>query len=106
MPLDDIIKDEWIRAISVHQLFCSSHFMICERHFTSDDFAKKLGKNGKRILKKETIPSIFDNEPAEPFHPEMNCSITKKQFIFKRYCRIKYCPNEIGTESKDILFFR
>lgn len=106
MPLDVRSKAMWIESISQHQTFCSSHFMICERHFTPDDFSVKLGKKGKKLLKKEAVPSIFDEEPVDLVQPETSYSDRTGKTALKRYCKIKYCRYENGTENKEILFFR
>lgn len=78
--------------------------MICERHFTTDDFDKKPGKKAKKSLKKG-VPSIFDKEPTQLM---LEVTPTKKitQLSPNKYCKIKNCPNEIGTKNKEFFFFR
>lgn len=51
------------------------------------------------------IPSIFDQEPhlSQPDHDQ---NVTKYAMTEKRYCKIKWCQHEVGTNDKDILFVR
>lgn len=106
LPQDDKSKTRWIEAISKHQEFSPSCFMICERHFAYNDFGPKSKKVGKKVLKKGAIPSIFDDESVDFVQPEKSSSNEEGNSCQKRYCKIKFCRNEIGTENKDILFFR
>lgn len=79
--------------------------MICERHFTPEDFAAKLGKTGKRTLEKKAVPSIFDTAPVDLVRTGASCPNKTTHLVSKRYCKIKCCCNETGTENKEILFF-
>lgn len=85
----------WIEAVSVHQEFCATHFMICERHFMSDDFATKPKKSlcnvPKKCLKKGAIPSVFDKEPVDMERPETSFTSKKGKSVMRRYCKIKSC---------------
>lgn len=104
MPLIDEFKNKWIESISQHQSFCPINFMICERHFTANDFTPKLGRNDKKMLCKEAVPSIYDENRVEPVLSSSPNDRRKTENM--RYCKIKNCTNEIGTLNKQILFFR
>lgn len=56
MPLIGVNRIQWIESISKHQSDYSSIDTVCGLHFSKDDFVEL---EGKRTLKKNSIPSIF-----------------------------------------------
>lgn len=108
MPMEREIKKLWTQKISQHQEIDSNivYFQVCERHFTDDGFVRK---NGKLALKKEAIPSVFDEAPDSVVGSEsasVSENRTYKAMEPRRFCEIKHCPNEVGTNDKEISFFR
>ncbi|XP_055303258.1 uncharacterized protein LOC129568941 isoform X2 [Sitodiplosis mosellana] len=101
---------EWIQAISRYQEFdfFSPRSSICRQHFKVDDI---IIKNEKYILKKQGLPSIFpgtshlDDDSMQPQLIDTNSIHHELLTDGKRFCRIKYCPNEKRT-NKDVSFFR
>lgn len=114
MPMESDSKRLWMDMILKHQNIDqnNAYFLVCERHFNSDDFTKK---RGKRALKTLATPSVFDEAPIATndlmTQPQGIISISendsqiKPSRIYKRYCKIKHCENEIGTSNNTILFF-
>lgn len=102
VPKSNVLKSIWIESISKHQRVGSS-FMVCERHFKSDDFHVK---NGTKLLNIRAIPSIFDHEPSTSTANLSVQKCAKKKDHITKYCKIKYCKYEIGTKDDQILFFR
>lgn len=107
MPKEGEIRNLWIQKISEHQSINSNsvYFQVCERHFKDNDFIRK---GGKLVLRKESVPSIFNESPKES---RSEFALVAQNAIYKktlgvRYCKIKCCPNEVGTNDKEISFFR
>lgn len=114
IPNDETARKKWIEVISQHQKFDNNcpNITVCERHFQATDF--RLWR-GRWTLKNHVVPSIFD-EPkhlssrlgidTQPSSQKEHNEKDEKRGKIKRYCKIKYCPNEIGTMDRDVLFFR
>lgn len=108
LPKCDDSKSKWLESISKHQVCDSSvSFMVCDRHFAPSDF---VTKRGKQSLREGAIPSIFDNRPTtntnQRDHDKVNYHHNRNQFDRKRYCKIKHCEHETGTNDRAILFGR
>lgn len=74
---DGELQQRWISAIEKHQQFVNNNgcFIICQRHFDVSDF---ITVNGRIMLKKNAVPSIFNNENKENEN-ENNSSIQLRE---------------------------
>lgn len=109
VPSDGSKRNNWIKAISKYQQydFFSIQFMVCDRHFTAEDF--KEG-NGKRKLKRHAVPTVFSGMPncdSDFTQPQVvvESILNERTRDGKRLCNINNCEHGIGTE-KGISFFR
>ena len=108
--MDGQLSNQWIDRISKHNAAVPdrANLIICQRHFTIRDF---ITKHGRWVLKNDAVPSVFgeaaksaklllklvpSNERSTPY---------KSTLQTRRYCKIKYCENEVGVDSKEIPFF-
>lgn len=116
-PRNDELRNAWFERISEHQTMFPNLplYKVCARHFTSDDFTRI---HRRWVLKNDAVPSVFDSEPKSTraiLEPETISAIEDsksvpsvthvKSSLHRRYCKIKYCENERGTNNKDIIFF-
>lgn len=113
VPLIGKKRLEWIKTISRYQEFdfFSPRTTICMQHFRTDDI---LTKNGRYILNKQAVPTIFPRTSHLNINDERSMqpqsivkdSIDYKQLIDgRRICKIFHCPNEKRTK-KGVSFFR
>lgn len=101
--MENNLRVLWNNAILLHQsVIPPTSFKICERHFAVDDFSRK---NGRRVLKNGAVPSIFDSEPIAAINSDQS-SVIQRNIVRKKYCKIKHCCNEIGTNDTAIKNFR
>ncbi|XP_047142967.1 THAP domain-containing protein 1 A [Hydra vulgaris] len=68
---DEILCKKWATATKCLQITPSKHSRICSKHFKLEDF--ECQENGKRVLKKNIVPSIFD------FHESLNKNNKRNQ---------------------------
>lgn len=98
------MKSKWLEIIGKHQNVESSGFIMCENHFDDNNYTQKRTSTGGRLLKKEAIPSIFPTHGTS--HEFPNNPIPRIKLSPKKFCGIKFCRNECGTNIKQILFFK
>lgn len=109
--MDGDLSNQWIDRISKHNSVVPEreNLDVCQRHFTIADF---IPKRGVWVLKNDAVPSVF-GEAAKSAKilpklvPSTERSMTYKSTLqTRRYCKIKYCENEVGVNSKEMPFFR
>ena len=69
-PTEDSLLIEWLAKISRVGLEVTKDTRLCSDHFESDCFerdlrAELLGSKGKRTLKPDAVPTIFDHRPRK-----------------------------------------
>ena len=69
-PTEDSLLIEWLAKISRVGLEVTKDTRLCSNHFESDCFerdlrAELLGSKGKRTLKPDAVPTIFDHRPRK-----------------------------------------
>lgn len=103
IPKRGEIRNAWINAISKFQQFdfFSTHFLVCDRHFSIDDL--KFQKGNRKLKSQEVVPTIFDvisnfdDNYTQPHSPivkktdgKMICSIKNCQHVLKIHEEISY----------------
>ncbi|ROI33883.1 Transcription factor E2F6 [Anabarilius grahami] len=58
-PVDEERQKKWIRNIRRENLGFTSHTRVCSRHFKSDDVKEPSTPKGRRLLKKDAVPTLF-----------------------------------------------
>ncbi|CAH1991940.1 unnamed protein product [Acanthoscelides obtectus] len=58
IPTDPNMRKLWLIAIRRVNFTPSTSTVICEKHFTPDDY--EVNVHGNRVLKKSAVPSVFD----------------------------------------------
>ncbi|XP_051732419.1 uncharacterized protein e2f6 isoform X2 [Ctenopharyngodon idella] len=58
-PVDEERRKKWIRNIRRESLSFTSHTRVCSRHFKSDDVKEPSTPKGRRLLKKDAVPTLF-----------------------------------------------
>lgn len=58
-PVDEERRKTWIRNIRRENLSFTSHTRVCSRHFKSDDVKEPSTPKGRRLLKKDAVPTLF-----------------------------------------------
>lgn len=103
------IRSQWIEMLSSHQEcdFWSTGFMICDLHFPQHSF---IEENGKKVLKRDSIPEIFDVKPnvacsVEPTNGLLS-SIKNDDCDLSRNFNVYDTPNDgnNGTVPHEIEF--
>ena len=69
-PTEDSLLKEWLAKISRAGLTVTKDTRLCSDHFEPDCFerdlrAELLGSKGKRTLKPDAVPTIFDHRPRK-----------------------------------------
>lgn len=103
IPTTKTIGASWIKAICRYQEYdYHSKFMICELHFTPDDFVEN---SGKRSINNYAVPSIFvyPLESNSTLKPETQDISNTTQLS----CKIKSCSGWKNVQNeRETLFFR
>jgi len=76
-PKDKTLLDKWLKAISRKDFVPSQYSRVCSKHFLPSDFVEVSGDSNvtrnkpkaekklmNRYLKKDAVPSIFENVPS------------------------------------------
>lgn len=101
---NDELKSKWLEEISKHQNVDTNGFILCGNHFKPNDFTqKRVNPGGAKELKKDAIPSIFPSFELESSHHFSNNPKPKSP---RKFCAIKFCRNECGTNDKQVNFFK
>ncbi|KAJ4425819.1 hypothetical protein ANN_27445 [Periplaneta americana] len=68
-PVDEDLKDKWLKAISRDKFVPNSYSdssLVCSEHFTISDYTPNLKR---KVLKRGSVPSKFPNYPAHKVPP-------------------------------------
>ncbi|XP_044748844.1 THAP domain-containing protein 1-like [Coccinella septempunctata] len=56
-PKTGLLRDKWIAALGRADFVPSTYSRICSKHFHENDY--EINAHGKKVLKKDAIPSKF-----------------------------------------------
>lgn len=90
------IRTEWIATISGYQEHdFYGYFIICEHHFKTKDFCEE---NGKKVLRKGVIPSVFPEPQSLENHGWSDCELGNTDF----HEHAEYSNEDNGPVLEDI----
>uniref|UniRef100_A0A6P7F5P7 THAP domain-containing protein 2-like n=1 Tax=Diabrotica virgifera virgifera TaxID=50390 RepID=A0A6P7F5P7_DIAVI len=106
IPMDPNRRKLWLYAIRRVNFIPSKTSVICEKHFTSEDYEVNVHRN--RMLKKSGVPFVFDfpahlkKEPKQGRiltrkHKELRIKHEKIHIIFHACHMIKLVRNALGN---------
>lgn len=58
-PTDQETRRKWLHNIRREKLNITSHTRVCSRHFISDRLIEPSSPNGRRLLRKGAVPTLF-----------------------------------------------
>ncbi|VEN59235.1 unnamed protein product [Callosobruchus maculatus] len=72
IPINPYLRNLWLHAIRRINFTPSRTAVICEKHFTPQDY--EVNVHGNRVLKKSAVPSIFNLSQQRGLNRKHDCS--------------------------------